>query len=240
MLKKILVVMLMAVLVLGFVFAEGEEDGLPKTSAEKFSYVFGFYLAQTYGDASAMQYFYMYKQYYWPEMDPEFAAMGVYSYTQNVSIYTFDEMNKILSEYPAEYAAKVQAQAEANLKVAVDFLAENAKKEGIKSTESGLQYKVIKQGTGERATASDSVELDYELKLLDGTVIDSSYARGEHSVFAMSGVIAGFSEGVMLMPMGSHYIFYIHPDLGYGAQPVGGMEPNSLLIFEVETYSISK
>ena len=67
-----------------------------------------------------------------------------------------------------------------------------------------------------------------------------SYARGEHSTFPLSGVIEGFREGVMLMPMGSHYIFYIHPDLGYGDRATGSMDPNSLLIFNVETYSIVK
>ncbi|MBQ3830113.1 MAG: FKBP-type peptidyl-prolyl cis-trans isomerase [Spirochaetales bacterium] len=98
---------------------------------------------------------------------------------------------------------------------------------------------MIKKGNGALAKATDSVELDYELKLLDGTVVDSSYARGEHSTFPMGSVIQGFKEGVMLMPMGSHYIFYIHPDLGYGDRQTGNMGPNSLLIFEVETYSIA-
>ncbi|MBR2281306.1 MAG: FKBP-type peptidyl-prolyl cis-trans isomerase [Spirochaetales bacterium] len=240
MLKKILVMALLAVLAMGFVFAADEETGLPSTLAEKFSYAFGFYLASTYGPDSAMQYFYMYKNYYWPELDLDFGSMGVYSYSQGMSLYEVDELNRILSEYPADYEARVQVQAAENLAVAESFLAENLKSEGIRATESGLQYKVLKQGTGAKASAEDSVELDYELKLLDGTVVDSSYARGEHSVFPLTSVIPGFREGVMLMPMGSHYIFYIHPDLGYGSQATGSMGPNSLLIFEVETYSISK
>ncbi len=239
MLKKILVISLMAILVMGFAFAV-DENGMPTTLTEKFSYALGVYLASSYGTDSAMQYFYMYQYYYWPELDENLGSMGVYSYSKGVMLYTVDELNSILSEYPADYAARVQAQAAENLATAEAFLAENAKVEGIQVTESGLQYKIVEQGTGEKATAEDSVELDYELKLLDGTVVDSSYARGEHSVFPMSGVIEGFKEGVMLMPMGSHYIFYIHPDLGYGSQATGNMGPNSLLIFEVETYSISK
>jgi FKBP-type peptidyl-prolyl cis-trans isomerase len=239
MLKKLLIISLMAVFVIGCAFAV-DEAGMPTTLAEKFSYALGFYLASTYGTDSAMQYFYMYQYYYWPEINENLGSMGVYSYAQGIMLYEVDELNSILSEYPAEYAARVQAQAVENLATAEAFLAENAKAEGIQVTKSGLQYKIIKQGTGAKAAAEDSVELDYELKLLDGTVVDSSYARGEHSVFPMSGVIEGFKEGVMLMPMGSHYIFYIHPDLGYGSQATGSMGPNSLLIFEVETYSISE
>ena len=108
-------------------------------------------------------------------------------------------------------------------------------------TASGLQYKVVKQGSGEKAvSASDKVELDYELKLMDGTVVDSSYMKGAHSTFALNRVIEGFREGVMIMPMGSHYIFYIHPDLGYGTNAPAKIGPEALLIFEVETYSIVK
>jgi len=220
--------------------SEEETLKMPETLSEKFSYAFGCYLASTYGDEMAMQYFYMYKQYYWPEIDEYFGAFGVYSFTQGALLYSVDEINALLSEYPEEYAARMQEKAKENLAIAEDFLAENAKREGVYTTESGLQYEIVKQGTGEYATASDSVELDYELTLLNGDVIDSSYARGQHSTFAMSGVIAGFSEGVMLMPMGSHYIFYIHPSLGYGEQATGGMEPNSLLVFNVETYSVVK
>ncbi len=220
--------------------SEEETLKMPETLAEKFSYAFGCYLASTYGDEMAMQYFYMYKQYYWPEMDEYFGAFGVYSFMQGALLYSVDEINALLAEYPEEYAARMQEKAKENLAIAEDFLAENAKREGVYTTESGLQYEIVKQGTGEYATASDSVELDYELTLLNGDVIDSSYARGQHSTFAMSGVIAGFSEGVMLMPMGSHYIFYIHPSLGYGEQATGGMEPNSLLVFNVETYSVVK
>ena len=144
-----------------------------------------------------------------------------------------------MSDYYDDYDMRMAALADANLAEAEAFLKENAKKEGIITTESGLQYQVVRQGDGALAKETDSVELDYELTLLDGTVIDSSYARGEHSTFPLSSVIAGFREGVMLMPMGSSYVFYIHPNIGYGDQATGSMEPNSLLIFKVETYSIA-
>ena len=180
----------------------------------------------------------MYQAQVYPELQPYFGSLGIYDYMTGNLLYTIEELNQILNDYFEDYDIRMAAKADANLARAEAFLAENASKEGIYTTESGLQYEIIRKGDGKLALATDSVELDYELKLLDGTVIDSSYARGEHSTFPLSGVIEGFREGVMLMPMGSHYIFYIHPDLGYGDRATGSMEPNSLLIFNVETYSI--
>ncbi|MBO4424573.1 MAG: FKBP-type peptidyl-prolyl cis-trans isomerase [Spirochaetales bacterium] len=242
MLKKTLAVLLVTVLSIGLIFAadtSASEDRVPETLAEKFSYALGILCASNYGTDYAMMYFSYYQYYNFPEIDEYFGALGMYDLINGTLLYSYDELNGFLSEYPEEYEARLQKLAADNLKAAEDFLEQNKKKSGIQTTASGLQYQVIKKGNGALAKATDSVELDYELKLLDGTVIDSSYARGEHSTFPMDSVIEGFKEGVMLMPMGSHYIFYIHPDLGYGAQQTGSMGPNSLLIFEVETYSIA-
>ena len=242
MLKKTLAVLLVAVLSIGLIFAadtSASEDRVPETLAEKFSYALGILCASNYGTDYAMMYFSYYQYYNFPEIDEYFGALGMYDLINGTLLYSYDELNGFLSEYPEEYEARLQKLAADNLKAAEDFLEQNKKKSGIQTTASGLQYQVIKKGNGALAKATDSVELDYELKLLDGTVIDSSYARGEHSTFPMGSVIEGFKEGVMLMPMGSHYTFYIHPDLGYGAQQTGSMGPNSLLIFEVETYSIA-
>ena len=211
----------------------------PSTLIEKFSYAIGVYVADVYGTEYATEYFSMFQAYYLPELDPYFGYLGIYDYMTGGLLYTIDELNQIMSDYYDDYDMRMAALADANLAEAEAFLKENAKKEGIFTTESGLQYQVIRQGDGAQAKETDSVELDYELTLMDGTIIDSSYARGEHSTFPLSGVIAGFREGVMLMPMGSSYVFYIHPNLGYGDQATGSMEPNSLLIFRVETYSIS-
>ena len=211
----------------------------PSTLIEKFSYAIGVYVADVYGTEYATEYFSMFQAYYLPELDPYFGYLGIYDYMTGGLLYTIDELNQIMSDYYDDYDMRMAALADANLAEAEAFLKENAKKEGIFTTESGLQYQVIRQGDGAQAKETDSVELDYELTLMDGTVIDSSYARGEHSTFPLSGVIAGFREGVMLMPMGSSYVFYIHPNLGYGDQATGSMEPNSLLIFKVETYSIA-
>lgn len=252
MIKKFAIIFLISLLAMPFLMAEDtepvetDENTIefdrslivnPSTLTEKFSYAFGIYLFQNYGE-NVWTYFSMFQQMYYPELDLNFAYLGMYDLVTGSLLYDLDELNSFLSEYPADYAARMAAKAEENLKIAEDFLEQNKAKSDVNTTESGLQYQVITQGNGARAQASDSVELDYELKLLDGTVIDSSYQRGEHSTFSMSQVIEGFKEGVMLMPMGSHYIFYIHPDLGYGETATGGMEPNSLLIFEVETYSI--
>lgn len=210
----------------------------PSTLIDKFSYAMGVYVSDVYGTEYATDYFAMFQAYYLPELDPYYGYLGIYDYMSNGLIYTIDELNQIIEEYYNDYDMRMAALADENLAKAEAFLKENATKEGILTTESGLQYEILRQGDGAVAGEDDSVELDYELKLMDGTVIDSSYARGEHSTFPLSGVIAGFREGVMLMPMGSHYVFYIHPSLGYGDQATGSMDPNSLLIFNVETYSI--
>lgn len=210
----------------------------PETLIEKFSYAMGVYVSDVYGTDNATAYFDMFKMYYLPELDYYYGYLGIYDYMTEGLLYSFEELNGIIEEYYADYDMRMAALADENLAKAEAFLAENAKKEGVLTTESGLQYEIVRQGDGAMAGEDDSVELDYELTLMDGTVIDSSYARGEHSTFPLSGVIAGFREGVMLMPMGSHYIFYIHPSLGYGDQATGSMDPNSLLIFKVETYSI--
>jgi FKBP-type peptidyl-prolyl cis-trans isomerase len=215
----------------------GADEKVPQTLAEKFSYVFGVFCCVNYGDENAQAYFDMYKAMRYSEMDIEFGKLGIADTINDSFLYTIEDMNAILIEYDDYWAAKLAAD---NLAAAESFLAENAKKEGVKTTESGLQYLVLREGTGERPTMADSVELNYELTLLNGEVLDSSYDRGQRATFPMSGVIAGFAEGVTLMPLGSHYIFYIHPKLGYGEGDLDGSGGNQLLMFEVETYSIVK
>ena len=120
------------------------------------------------------------------------------------------------------------------------FLVENALKEGITTTESGLQYEVIKMGKGKKPTATDRVKVHYHGTLIDGTVFDSSVERGEPIVFGLNQVIKGWTEGVQLMPVGSKFKFYIPQELGYGAQNAGTIPPYSTLIFEVELINIEK
>jgi FKBP-type peptidyl-prolyl cis-trans isomerase FklB len=120
------------------------------------------------------------------------------------------------------------------------FLAENALKEGVVTTESGLQYEVIKMGRGKKPAATDKVKVHYHGTLINGTVFDSSVERGEPIVFGLNQVIAGWTEGLQLMPVGSKFKFYIPQDLGYGAQNAGTIPPYSTLIFEVELLGIEK
>jgi FKBP-type peptidyl-prolyl cis-trans isomerase len=120
------------------------------------------------------------------------------------------------------------------------FLAENALKEGVTTTESGLQYEVIKMGKGKKPAATDRVKVHYHGTLIDGTVFDSSVERGEPIVFGLNQVIKGWTEGVQFMPIGSKFRFYIPQELGYGAQQAGSIPPYSTLIFEVELLGIEK
>ena len=120
------------------------------------------------------------------------------------------------------------------------FLAENALKEGIITTESGLQYEVIKMGKGKKPSATDRVKVHYHGTLIDGTVFDSSVERGEPITFGLNQVIKGWTEGVQLMPIGSKFKFYIPQNLGYGSRSTGSIPPYSTLIFEVELLGIEK
>ncbi|QOW23614.1 FKBP-type peptidyl-prolyl cis-trans isomerase [Lysobacter sp. H23M47] len=141
-----------------------------------------------------------------------------------------------------EMAAQAKVKGEANRSEGVKFLAENKQAKGVFSTPSGLQYMVLRQGSGERPLPSDQVRVHYEGKLLDGTVFDSSYKRGEPAEFGLNQVIAGWTEGLGLMPVGAKYRFWIPGDLAYGSKgtPGGPIGPNATLVFDVELQAIIK
>lgn len=120
------------------------------------------------------------------------------------------------------------------------FLEENKAKSGVITTESGLQYQVVTEGTGAKPTAEDRVKVHYTGTLLDGTVFDSSVERGEPAEFGVSQVIKGWTEGLQIMPVGSKYIFWIPSDLAYGERGTQNIKPNSVLKFEVELLEIVK
>ncbi len=135
--------------------------------------------------------------------------------------------------------AEQKARGEANKAEGEKFLAENAKKPGVKVTGSGLQYEVLRQGDGPKPSATDRVTVHYRGTLLDGTEFDSSYSRKQPATFPLNGVIKGWTEGVQLMSVGSKYKFYIPSELAYGARGAGSrIGPNSTLIFEVELLGI--
>ena len=143
-------------------------------------------------------------------------------------------LNKIMEAKEAEKNKALSAEGEA-------FLAENAKREGVFVTESGLQYEVVTMGEGEKPTAESTVKVHYHGTLIDGTVFDSSVQRGEPIEFPLGGVIKGWTEGLQLMPVGSKFILYIPYQLAYGERGAGELiAPYSALIFEVELLDIVK
>ncbi len=119
------------------------------------------------------------------------------------------------------------------------FLNENGKKEGVTTTSSGLQYKVLREGTGKQPKPTDTVEVHYEGRLIEGKVFDSSYARRESIEFPLDGVIPGWTEGVALMKEGAKYQLYIPSELAYGSDGAGGdIGPDETLIFDVELIKV--
>lgn len=158
---------------------------------------------------------------------------------------TFDEAKRIVNEYFAKLEADMQAEAakqgEVNRKNGEAFLTENAKRDGIKVTESGLQYEVLESGKGDSPKASDNVEVHYTGKLIDGTVFDSSVERGVPASFGVTQVIPGWVEALQLMHEGDKWRLYIPSDLAYGPNGAGGViGPNMTLIFDVELLRVIK
>jgi FKBP-type peptidyl-prolyl cis-trans isomerase len=149
------------------------------------------------------------------------------------------EMQAYQEKATAELEAAQAIQGEANLEASAAFLAENAAKEGVVVTDSGLQYEVITEGTGAKPGADDTVEVHYRGTLVDGTEFDSSYGRGETVTFGVGQVIPGWTEALQLMPVGSKWKLAIPADLAYGAGGAGQViGPNSALVFEVELIAI--
>lgn len=152
-----------------------------------------------------------------------------------------EELQSILMEFGRDIEAAAAAErdslAEDNAIAGEQYLAQNARKEGVTTTDSGLQYEVLEQGDGARPTRDDRVRVHYRGTLIDGTEFDSSYG-GEPAEFAVGGLIPGFTEALMLMPVGSHYRVVIPSDIAYGPRGSGPIGPNATLIFEIELLDI--
>jgi FKBP-type peptidyl-prolyl cis-trans isomerase FklB len=149
-------------------------------------------------------------------------------------------MVTLQSEMRKKQEEKMLVQGEANKKEGEAFLADNKTKDGVVSLPSGLQYKILKEGTGPKPVATDTVVCNYKGTLLDNTEFDSSYKHGQPATFRVSGVIKGWTEALQLMPVGSKWQLFIPSELAYGARggPGGGIGPNATLIFEVELMSV--
>ena len=155
---------------------------------------------------------------------------------RNELAMSHNEAREIVNKYFMELEEKMNAE---NIAKGKAFLAENAKKEGIITLPSGLQYEVITEGNGKKPSATDRVKCHYEGTLIDGTLFDSSIKRGQPAVFGVNQVIKGWVEALQLMSEGSKWRLFIPSELGYGAQQAGEMiPPHSTLIFEVELIEV--
>ena len=150
-------------------------------------------------------------------------------------------MTELQGQVRERMEAKRKQDTETNKKEGDTFLAANKAKPGVTTLPSGLQYKVLKEGTGPKPTPTDTVECNYRGTLIDGKEFDSSYKRGEPATFPVTGVIKGWTEALQLMPVGSKWQLVLPPDLAYGERGAGAdIGPNATLVFEVELLSIVK
>ena len=151
-----------------------------------------------------------------------------------------EERQRFIEERQAQIDNQRNEEASVNLEEGQAFLAANAAKDGVKVTESGLQYRVIEEGEGAQPTAADRVTVHYRGRLINGVEFDSSYGRGEPTTFGLSQVIPGWTEGLQLMREGGKYEFFIPSELAYGERGApGAIGPNSALIFEVELVEVA-
>lgn len=176
-------------------------------------------------------------------IDPEAVVKGVQDALSGVEApMSQEEMGAALLELrrrPTEtQRVESQRQDQRSLLEGKSLLAENAKKPGVVTLPSGLQYKVIREGTGRSPEPTDTVTVNYRGTLIDGSEFDSSYRRGKPATFRVDGVIPGWTEALQLMKDGAKWQLFIPPELAYGDKRTGNIEPNSTLIFEVELISV--
>ena len=217
--------------------AKSAETSPFKNRKEKFSYALG----MSYGNGLGQN---LKKQSI--EFDPNLVAEGMKDgLSGGKTLLTPEEAQAVLKEVQAqmqkEQQEKMKQAGEKNKSEGEAFLAANKDKEGVVSLPSGLQYKILTEGTGPKPTAEDSVVCNYRGTLIDGKEFDSSYKRGQPSTFPVKGVIPGWTEALQLMPVGSKWQLFVPPNLAYKDQAVGAdITPNSTLIFEVELLSIQE
>lgn len=213
--------------------AKGAGAATLATSKAKFSYALGMNLGTS-----------LHKQ--GVEVDPVLVGQGLRAaLAGGKTLLTNEEAQAALmavqNDLRKKQMEKMQVAGEANKKEGDAFLTANKAKEGVTTLPSGLQYKVLKAGTGAKPTASDTVVCNYRGTLINGTEFDSSYKRGQPATFPVGGVIKGWTEALQLMPVGSKWQLFIPSGLAYGERGAGGdIGPNATLIFEVELMSIQE
>lgn len=211
--------------------APGTPSSNLQTDKEKASYALGMNIGQNMRKDAL-------------DLDPGLVAQGLKdALSGSKTLMTEAEAEAAFAKLRGEVVAKKQAEmqqaGDANKKTGEQFLATNKGKDGIVTLPSGLQYKIIKEGTGPKPAATDTVVCNYRGTLIDGTEFDSSYKRGQPETFGVSQVIKGWTEALQLMPVGSKWQLFIPPDLAYGPKGAGNViGPNSTLIFDVELLEI--
>ncbi len=153
---------------------------------------------------------------------------------------TPEDQKKAIEALQQQAQSKMMADAEKNKAISTEFLARNKAKGTVKTTSTGLQYEVMKEGKGKKPSLKDKVKVHYTGTLVTGAKFDSSHDRGQPAEFPLNGIIKGWQEALQLMPEGSVYKLYIPPELAYGAQPQPGIPPFSVLVFDVELLEVKK
>ena len=218
----------LAMVMLTFHAAAILADEQPDTDQEKFSYAVGVQLSQNMLRQSI-------------SVDPEAFIQAIDDVLNHKDLkLTPEEMQQVLVSYQQQQMQKQSELAATNKTAGEKFLSENKAKPGVVTLPSGLQYKIINAGNGNKPTLDDTVVVHYEGSLLDGKVFDSSYQRGEPIQLQVNGVIKGWQEALPLMPVGAKWQVYIPAELAYGEGGVGGdIGPNSTLLFDIELISIN-
>ncbi|MCW8109019.1 FKBP-type peptidyl-prolyl cis-trans isomerase [Alteromonas ponticola] len=216
--------------------ASTDNQGSEMTAAQKQAYAMGASMG-LFVDNRAKQ-----QKEMGEEMDQDALMQGFKDALNDSLKFSTQEIQQFAQEGEQSLRAKQQEiatkKAEENIAAGEAYLAQNAKKEGVKTTDSGLQYEVLEEGEGKSPDKEDTVKVHYKGTLLDGTEFDSSYARNEPAVFPLDRVIVGWTEGVQLMKEGAKYRFHIPSNLAYGKRATGNIAPNSTLIFEVELLEV--
>src|SRR5213592_3354089 len=173
------------------------------------------------------------------DINPDILAAGIKDAIAGKPQLTQDQVKEVMAQFEKDMEQKQKQAGEKNKTEGAKFLEDNKKKPGVKTTASGLEYKVEKEGTGAQPKPTDMVTVNYRGTLMDGTEFDSSYKRGQPATFPVNGVIKGWTEALQLMKVGSKYQLWIPSSLAYGERAMGpDISPNSTLIFEVDLQDV--
>ncbi len=209
------------------VAAFGEDKPAPfKDQKDKFSYAVGLNIGMNFKRQNI-------------DVSPDVVLAGLKDGIAGSPKMTMEQIRDTMTTFEKDMQQKEVEAGKKNSADADKFLADNKKKDGVKTTASGLQYKVLKEGSGPQPKSSDTVTVNYRGTLMDGTEFDSSYKRGQPATFPVGGVIKGWTEALQLMKVGSKYQLFIPPNLAYGEHsPTPQIPASSLLIFEVELMNV--